>query len=65
VRGLRSTGHRCSDIEAGAVHGRGHVALDMLSGSGARLWSVRYRVRRANVGRLLHYKAPHDFCAAE
>jgi hypothetical protein len=62
--GLRATGHGCSDIETGSVFRRGRVVLDMLSGSGARLWSVRYGLRHLGGGRLIHYKAPQRFCAA-
>jgi hypothetical protein len=61
--GLRATGHGCSDIETGTVFRRGRVVLDMLSGSGARLWSVRYGLNRPAGGRLFHDKAPHHFCA--
>jgi hypothetical protein len=61
--GLRATGHRCSDIEAGALFRKHHVIIDLLSGSGARLWSLRYNVKRATAGRVVRYEAPKHFCA--
>jgi hypothetical protein len=64
ARGLRATGHRCSDIETGAINRRRHVVLDLVSGAGARLWSVRYSLKRLTGGHLVRYKAPQHFCAA-
>jgi hypothetical protein len=61
--GLRATGHGCSDIETGALNGHRHVALDLVSGSGARLWSVRYSLKRLTGSRVVRYKAPRHFCA--
>jgi hypothetical protein len=61
--GLRTTGHGCSDVETGAINRSHHVALDLVSGSGARLWSVRYSLKRLTGGHVVRYKAPQHFCA--
>jgi hypothetical protein len=63
AQGLRATGHGCSDVETGAINGHRHVALDLVSGSGARLWSVRYSLKRLTGGHVVRYKAPQHFCA--
>jgi hypothetical protein len=63
VAGLRATAHRCSDIQSSARYGGHREVVDMLSGSGRRLWSLRYSVRKLRGNHLVHYKAPKRFCA--
>jgi hypothetical protein len=61
--GLRVTGHGCSDIELPAL-GRDHGQTDLLSGSGHRLWQLRYGENQATGGHLHHFRTPRHFCAS-
>jgi hypothetical protein len=60
--GLRVTGHRCSDIAMDVIDKR-HQQTDVLSGSGAVLWQLRFGRRQAIGGHLTRYRAPTRFCA--
>jgi hypothetical protein len=62
--GVRATGHHCSDVEVAATLPGRRRLVDMVSGSGAPLWSLRFSAHRVVGGHLLHYKAPQHFCAA-
>jgi hypothetical protein len=61
--GMRVTGHRCSDI-ALLIGQRHRQQDDLLSGSGHRLWQLRFGKSQATGGHLTRYAAPRHFCAA-
>jgi hypothetical protein len=61
--GLRVTGHACSDIETGGIFRSGREVVDLVSASGAPLWSLRFGKHQLTGGHVIRYPDPKHFCA--